>query len=173
MKAYAVCYCYRMHALKAGLDQQRAMEQLNGVANEVLILRLAIAKKELPAPSLHIDPKLAHRANMEGKRKEKLSQKATSIKQKEKEVEENKTKTEEELKTKEQQFEEGMKTKRQQFEEGMGTNKRQFEEYMMKREEGLRLEREQLRKDKEDFEKEMAFREQRINKRIKIDVKKA
>ena len=44
---------------------------------------------------------------------------------------------------------------------------------MMKREEELRLEREQLRKDKEDFEKEMAFREQRINKRIKIDVKKA
>ena len=65
LKAYVVCYCYRMHALKTGLDQQRAMEQLNGVANEVTILRLAIAKKELPAPSLHIDPKLAHRAKME------------------------------------------------------------------------------------------------------------
>ena len=100
-----------MHALKAGLDQQRAMEQLKGVADEVLILRLAIAKKELPAPTMSIDNKLAHRANMEEKRREAISKRATNIKQKEKEVEENKTKTEEELKTKEQQFEEGMKTK--------------------------------------------------------------
>ena len=44
---------------------------------------------------------------------------------------------------------------------------------MTKREEELRLEREQLRTDKEEFEKAMAFREQQVNKRIKIDVKKA
>ena len=40
-------------------------------------------------------------------------------------------------------------------------------------EEELRSEREQLRKDREEFDKEMAFRKQRVNKRLKIDVKKA
>ena len=89
-KAYVVCYCYRMHALKEGLDQQRAIEQLNGVANDVMILRLAITNKELPASTLSVDDKLAYRSKREEKRREANSKRATNIKQKEKEVEENK-----------------------------------------------------------------------------------
>ena len=44
---------------------------------------------------------------------------------------------------------------------------------MIKREEELRLEREQLRKDREEFDKEVAFKEQRETKRLKVDFKKA
>ena len=77
-----------MYALKAGLVQQRAIDQLNGVANDVMILRLAIANKELPAPTMSIDDKLAYRSKREEKRREANSKRATNIKQKEKEVEE-------------------------------------------------------------------------------------
>ena len=113
-KAYVVCYCYRIHALKEGLDQQRAIEQLNGVANDVMILRLAIANKELPASTLSVDDKLAYRSKREEKRREANSKRATNIKQKEKEVEENKV----------------------VVEEGQKRKERQFEDYMTKREEG-------------------------------------
>ena len=77
-----------MHALKEELGQQRAIEQLNGVANEVMYLRLAIANKEVPAPTMSIDDKLAYRSKREEKRREAIAKRATNIKQQEKEVEE-------------------------------------------------------------------------------------